>query len=49
VIFGIIAEFLLMWALRPNIKRLLNGTERLHGWRAKRQQTNKGHMPIVGK
>jgi len=49
VIFGIVAEFLLIWALRPNIKRLLNGTERLHGWRAKRQQTNKGHMPISNK
>ncbi len=36
--YGIFAEALVMWALRPNIKRLLNGTERLHGWRAKRQQ-----------
>ena len=37
-IYGLLAEVLLVWALRPNIKRLLNGTERLHGWRAKRQE-----------
>jgi len=49
VIFAIIAEFLLIWALRHNIKRLFNGTERLHGWRAKRQQNGKGPMPIAGK
>ncbi len=36
--YGILAEALVMWALRPNIKRLLNGTERLHGWRARRKQ-----------
>ncbi|MFZ5921607.1 MAG: glycerol-3-phosphate acyltransferase [Chloroflexota bacterium] len=38
IIFGVVAELLLMWALRPNIKRLLAGTERLHGWRAKRSE-----------
>lgn len=37
-IYGLLAEVLLVWALRPNIKRLLNGTERLHGWRAKLQE-----------
>jgi glycerol-3-phosphate acyltransferase PlsY len=37
-LYGLLAEVLLVWALRPNIKRLLNGTERLHGWRARRQQ-----------
>ena len=26
----------LIWALRPNIKRLLEGNERLVGWRARR-------------
>lgn len=35
VLYGILAEMLLIWALRPNIKRLLNGTERVIGWRAK--------------
>ena len=37
IIFGVIAEILLLWALRPNIKRLLNGTERLHGFRARKK------------
>ncbi|HUF39983.1 MAG TPA: glycerol-3-phosphate acyltransferase [Anaerolineales bacterium] len=36
ILYGVLAEALLLWALRPNIKRLLNGTERLVGWRAKR-------------
>ena len=49
VLFGVIAELLLMWALRPNIKRLLSGKERLHGWRAKHQQNKQSHMPISGK
>jgi len=37
VLFGIVAEVLLIWALRPNIKNLFAGKERvvsqsLHGW-----------------
>jgi glycerol-3-phosphate acyltransferase PlsY len=37
VLYGVIAEILLVWALRPNIKSLFAGTERvvhlsLHGW-----------------
>ena len=36
--YGILAEILILWALRPNIKRLMNGTERLVGWRAKRRR-----------
>lgn len=41
--YGVIAELLLIWALRPNIKKLLTGKERvvkfsLNGWlRAKKQ------------
>ena len=35
VIYGALAEILLLIALRPNIRRLLNGTERLHGWRSR--------------
>ena len=27
--YGVIAEFLLLWALRPNIKKLLSGNERV--------------------
>ncbi len=36
IFYGLLAEILLAWALRPNIKRLLNGTERIIGRRAKR-------------
>ncbi|MBM3150596.1 MAG: glycerol-3-phosphate acyltransferase [Chloroflexi bacterium] len=43
VLYGVLAEALLVWALRPNLQRLAEGTERLHGWRAKRQQ--KGTRP----
>jgi glycerol-3-phosphate acyltransferase PlsY len=46
VLFGILAEILLIWALRPNIKRLLNGTERLQGWRAKHPRS-KGRQAIL--
>jgi glycerol-3-phosphate acyltransferase PlsY len=38
VLYGVLAEILLIWALRPNIRRLREGTERVHGWRAKRQE-----------
>jgi glycerol-3-phosphate acyltransferase PlsY len=37
VVYGILAEILLVLALRPNIVRLMNGTERLIGWRARRK------------
>jgi acyl phosphate:glycerol-3-phosphate acyltransferase len=36
LIYGVGAVILLAWALRPNIRRLLRGEERLIGWRAKR-------------
>jgi glycerol-3-phosphate acyltransferase PlsY len=48
--YGVLAELLLVWALRPNIKKLLAGKERvvrfsLNGWlRARKEaqtQTNK--------
>jgi len=38
VIYGILAEILLAWSLRPNIKRLINGNERLIGYRAKKRE-----------
>jgi glycerol-3-phosphate acyltransferase PlsY len=41
ILYGIGAEIILVIALRPNIKRLLNGTERLVGWRARRKQKSK--------
>lgn len=41
--YGILAELLLIWALRPNIKKLLSGNERvvkfsLNGWLKARKQ-----------
>ena len=41
--YGVIAELLLMWALRPNIKKLLSGKERvvkfsLNGWLRARKE-----------
>ena len=44
IFYGIFAEVLLVWALRPNIKRLLAGEERLHGWRAKEKVWGKGDI-----
>jgi len=38
--YAIGAVLLLMWALRPNIKRLINGTEGLQGLRAKKSKTS---------
>lgn len=51
VLYGVLAEILLIWALRPNLKKLFSGQERivrqsLHGWiRSKRegQQPNQGN------
>ncbi|MBU0512978.1 MAG: glycerol-3-phosphate acyltransferase [Chloroflexi bacterium] len=39
VLYGLLSEILIIWALRPNIKRLLDGTERLVGWRARRAKS----------
>jgi hypothetical protein len=48
--YGVIAEILLIWALRPNIKKLISGKERvvkysLNGWlqarKEARAQSNK--------
>lgn len=35
IAYGVLALLFLVWALRPNIERLMNGTERLHGYRAR--------------
>lgn len=35
-VYGIVAEILLLISLRPNIQRLKEGTERLHGFRARK-------------
>lgn len=38
ILYGVLAEALLIWALRPNIKRLLQGNERLVGLRARKNK-----------
>jgi acyl phosphate:glycerol-3-phosphate acyltransferase len=37
--YGVLAGVLLIWSLRPNIKRLFNGTERLVGLRSRRKNS----------
>jgi glycerol-3-phosphate acyltransferase PlsY len=37
VVYGVIAEALLIWALIPNLRRLREGNERLVGLRAKQK------------
>ncbi len=37
ILYSVIAEALLIWALRPNIKRLIQGNERLVGFRARKK------------
>jgi glycerol-3-phosphate acyltransferase PlsY len=46
VAYGLLAQFLLIWALRPNIKKLFSGKERivrqsLHGWIKSRREPQK--------
>ena len=43
VLYGVLAELLLIWALRPNLQKLLAGQERvvkysLYGWIRKRRE-----------
>jgi acyl phosphate:glycerol-3-phosphate acyltransferase len=38
VIYGFLVELLMIWALRPNFKRLKDGTERRHGLPVKLEQ-----------
>lgn len=44
IVYGLVGEVLLVWALRPNLKRLHQGTERMHGLRVwlKNRQSKKG-------
>lgn len=37
ILGGLLSGLIVLWALRPNIRRLLNGTERVVGPRAKRK------------
>jgi glycerol-3-phosphate acyltransferase PlsY len=49
ILYGVLAEILLIWALRPNLKKLFSGQERivrqsLHGWiRSKRETRQPNH------
>jgi acyl phosphate:glycerol-3-phosphate acyltransferase len=45
VLYGALAETLMIWALRPNIKRLLEGTERRHGLPARLQRRKQAKGP----
>ena len=38
MLYGFLVEILMVWALRPNIKRLIDGTERRHGLPVKLQK-----------
>ncbi|HZD56016.1 MAG TPA: glycerol-3-phosphate acyltransferase [Anaerolineales bacterium] len=42
ILYGVLAEILLLWALRPNIRRLSNGNERLMGFRARHPKKASG-------
>jgi glycerol-3-phosphate acyltransferase PlsY len=37
IVYGVLAELVLIWTLRPNIQRLFRGTERIVGIRAKKK------------
>jgi len=40
IIYGLLAGVVLVWSLRPNIRRLFNGTERVVGYRAKHRNAD---------
>jgi len=42
VLYGLLVELLMLWALRPNIKNLIAGTERRHGLPVKLQNLRAG-------
>src|SRR5512143_1245789 len=42
VVYGVIALILVLWALRPNIRALIQGRERFHGWRPWRKKQQEG-------
>ena len=45
VLYGIAAEIILIWALRPNIKRLMEGSERIVGFRARKRKSREKEDP----
>lgn len=40
IYFALAALAICLWSLRPNLKRLVEGTERLHGYRARKKQAD---------
>jgi acyl phosphate:glycerol-3-phosphate acyltransferase len=42
MLYGLLVEILMVWALRPNLKRLAEGTERRHGLPVKLQKMKEG-------
>lgn len=44
ILSGLLSEIFIIWALRPNIKRLMNGTERLVGFRAKNKTSKEENL-----
>jgi glycerol-3-phosphate acyltransferase PlsY len=44
-VYGVAALALVLWALRPNLRRLMNGTERMVGPRARRRQAAMDNAP----
>jgi acyl phosphate:glycerol-3-phosphate acyltransferase len=41
VLYGVLAELMMIWALLPNLRRLQDGTERRHGLPAKLEERKK--------
>ena len=48
MIYGVLVEILMIWALLPNLKRLREGTERRHGLPVKLQQLKRERGPKNG-
>jgi len=48
VFYGFLVELLMIWALRPNLKRLIDGTERRHGLPVRLQKLKQARRPKSG-
>jgi glycerol-3-phosphate acyltransferase PlsY len=46
--YGLFVELLMIWALRPNLQRLKDGTERRHGLPVKLQQLKEARRSKSG-
>ncbi len=45
IVYAVLAELLLLWTLRPNIRRLMEGSERRHGFPARFEQRKQSEVP----